>query len=153
MTKNYMADVAKMLGVELEEEFKLDGIETKYKFTENGLYFYAPDGWWQCSNVMLPRILRGNVEIVKLPWKPKKGDAYYYPGEGFNNVCRALWENISRLHGQINKINGCNFVIKALRKQIAMVPISYGDHWKCPRCGRAVHYDYCKDCGQKLRWN
>ena len=93
MTKNYMADVAKMLGVELEEEFKLDGIETKYKFTENGLYFYAPDGWWQCSNVMLPRILRGNVEIVKLPWKPKKGDAYYYPGEGFNNVCRALWEN------------------------------------------------------------
>lgn len=42
--------------------------------------------------------------------------------------------------------------IKLLRKQIAMSPISYGDHWKCPRCGRAVHYDYCKDCGQKLRW-
>lgn len=44
------------------------------------------------------------------------------------------------------------FLIKALRKQIAMRPISYGDHWKCPRCGRAVHYDYCKDCGQKMRW-
>lgn len=42
--------------------------------------------------------------------------------------------------------------IKLLRKQIAMRSISYGDHWKCPRCGRAVHYDYCKDCGQKLRW-
>lgn len=42
--------------------------------------------------------------------------------------------------------------IKLLRKLIAMCPISYGDHWKCPRCGRAVHYDYCKDCGQKLRW-
>lgn len=41
--------------------------------------------------------------------------------------------------------------IKALRKQIAMRIISYGDHWKCPRCGRPVHYDYCKDCGQKLR--
>ena len=44
-------------------------------------------------------------------------------------------------------------IIKALRKQIGMHPISYGDHWKCPRCGRAVHYDYCKDCGQKLRRN
>lgn len=44
------------------------------------------------------------------------------------------------------------YVIKALRKQIAMRPISYGDHWKCPQCGRPVHYDYCKDCGQKLRW-
>lgn len=42
--------------------------------------------------------------------------------------------------------------IKALRKQIGMRPISYGDHWKCPRCGRAVHYDFCKDCGQKMRW-
>lgn len=43
------------------------------------------------------------------------------------------------------------YLIKALRKQIAMRIISYGDHWKCPRCGRPVHYDYCKDCGQKLR--
>ena len=33
--------------------------------------------------------------------------------------------------------------IKALRKEIGMSPISYGDHWKCPRCGRAVHQDYC----------
>ena len=93
MAKNYMQDVARMLGVELGEEFKLDGTERKYKFTENGLYFYAPDGWWQCPSVLLPRILRGNVEIVKLPWQPKKGDEYYYPGEGFNNVCRSLWEN------------------------------------------------------------
>lgn len=69
---NYMENVAKMLGVELEEEFKLGSSEVKYKFTENGLYFCAPDGWWQCSNVMLPRILRGNVEVVKLPWQPKK---------------------------------------------------------------------------------
>lgn len=72
MAKNYMQDVARMLGVELEEEFKLNNGETKYKFTENGLYFLAPDGWWQWSNVMLPRILRGNVKIVKLPWQPKK---------------------------------------------------------------------------------
>lgn len=49
-------------------------------------------------------------------------------------------------------INFNKRIIKALRKQIAMRPISYGDHWKCPRCGRAVHYDYCKDCGQKMRW-
>ena len=50
-----------------------------------------------------------------------------------------------------NVISKEKSVIKALRKEIGMRPISYGDHWKCPRCGRAVHYDYCKDCGQKLR--
>lgn len=51
-----------------------------------------------------------------------------------------------------NAIRASKQLLKLLRKQIAMRPISYGDHWKCPRCGRAVHYDYCKDCGQKLRW-
>lgn len=93
MAKNYMADVAKMLGVELEEEFKIDGIELKYRFTENGVYCHVDNGWWQCSNVMLPKILLGEFEIIKLPWQPKKGDEYYYPGEGFNNICRALWGN------------------------------------------------------------
>lgn len=93
MAKNYMADVAKMLGVEFEEEFKIDGIELKYRFTENGVYCHVDNGWWQCSNVMLPKILLGEFEIIKLPWQPKKGDEYYYPGEGFNNICRALWGN------------------------------------------------------------
>lgn len=93
MAKNYMQDVARMLGVELEEEFKLDGGETKYKFTENGLYFYAPDGWWQCPNVMLPRILRGNVEIVKLPWRPKCDEKYYRPGLQFTKVLSEFWSN------------------------------------------------------------
>ena len=93
MAKNYMADVAKMLGVEIEEEFKIDGIELKYRFTENGVYCHVDNGWWQCSNVMLPKILLGEFEIIKLPWQPKKGDEYYYPGEGFNNICRALWGN------------------------------------------------------------
>ena len=96
MAKNYMADVAKMLGVELDEEFKLDGRETKYKFTENGLYFYAPDGWWQCSNVMLPKILKGELEIVKLPWKPKVGDVYYRPRDyhaAFSEAVTDFWRD------------------------------------------------------------
>ena len=93
MAKNYMADIAKMLGVELEEEFKLDGRKTKYKFTENGLYFYAPDGWWQCSNVMLPKILKGELEIIKLPWQPKKNGIYYRPSRKFFGVTKEIWTN------------------------------------------------------------
>lgn len=57
--------------------------------------------------------------------------------------------------------------IKALRKQIAMRPITKrangDDYRKCPHCGRYlwrieddIYYDYppkyCEDCGQKLRW-
>lgn len=96
MAKNYMQDVANILGVELGEEFKLDGRKTKYKFIENGLYFYAPDGWWQCSNVMLPKILKGELEIVKLPWKPKVGDVYYRPRDyhaAFSEAVTDFWRD------------------------------------------------------------
>lgn len=67
---------------------------------------------------------------------------------------KALWNNDELAPEETIEggIREANKAIQALRKQIAMRPISYGDHWKCPRCGRAVHYDYCKDCGQKLRW-
>lgn len=67
MAKNYMQDVARMLGVELGEEFKLDGRETKYKFTENG--------------------------IIKLPWQPKEGDIYYYPSGDFRHSQKLTWCN------------------------------------------------------------
>lgn len=93
MAKNYMQDVARMLGVELGEEFKLDGRKTKYKFTEKGLYFYAPDGWWQCSNVLLPKILKGELEIIKLPWQPKRGEEYYYPSGDFRHSQKLTWSN------------------------------------------------------------
>lgn len=110
--------------------------------------------WWD-SLPTEEKEARRRISFIKSDMQSAKQEAKRLkklipPGLIYNSITA---ENISRLHGQINKINGCNFVIKALRKQIAMVPISYGDHWKCPRCGRAVHYDYCKDCGQKLRWN
>lgn len=93
MAKNYMQDVARMLGVELGEEFKLDGRETKYKFTENGLYFYAPDGWWQCSSVLLPKILKGKLEIVRLPWQPKHNETFYRPWRSFTGATSEYWNN------------------------------------------------------------
>lgn len=123
MTKNYMQDVARMLGVELEEEFKLNGRETKYKITENGLYFYEPDGWWQCSNVLLPRILRGNVEIVKLPWQPKDGEHYYFPAADFQYSCPAAWHNSPidfalKEAGMIFKTKAeCDVTLPELRKK------------------------------------
>lgn len=93
MTKNYMADIAKMLGVELDEEFKIGGIEPKYRFTENGVYCQVDNGWWQCSNIILPKILLGEFEIIKLPWQPKKNGIYYRPSRKFFGVTKEIWTN------------------------------------------------------------
>lgn len=90
MAKNYMADVAGMLGVELGEEFKIDGSNLIYKFLENGLYFRCIEGWLPAIYQFLD-LIKGELEIVKLPWKPKEGDRYYFPVDGFTITSCAIW--------------------------------------------------------------
>ncbi len=79
MSKNYMADVAKMLGVEIGEEFNLvdkDGIPSAY----NPFHIEAR-GFIDCTGDddagFLIALLTGDFEIVKKPWKPKTDGTYY----------------------------------------------------------------------------
>ena len=90
MAKNYMADVARMLGVELEEEFKIDSSDTIYKFYKNGLCFQCGGAWLRADSNLID-LIKGDSKIVKLPWQPKNGDRYYFPGDGFTITSRAIW--------------------------------------------------------------
>lgn len=102
MAKNYMQDVARMLGVEPGEKFEVvipdekEHQPVRYQFNCNQFGCWETQGGLSGFHVhwdLLLMILCGQAYIKKLPWQPKKGDEYYYPGEGFNNVCRALWGN------------------------------------------------------------
>ncbi len=83
MAKNLISDIAQMLGVELGEEFKIKGdkdFEQKtFYFTVRGLKAKLD----KYPNKELPAmaaldsLLFGDAEIIKLPWKPKKGEGYY----------------------------------------------------------------------------
>lgn len=82
---NYYKQVAEMLGVELEEEFKLkaDCMEKPwnnlYRISENGFeYKSIHENWENDDHYALSEILSGKKEIVKIPWKPKKGETYWY---------------------------------------------------------------------------
>ena len=69
---NHKKEVAKMLGVELGEEFEIKGAESDnpFKLCNTGLFnreeFRSPG--------MLNELLNGNYEIVKKPWVPKDGE-------------------------------------------------------------------------------
>lgn len=95
MAKNYMADVAKMLGVELDEEFIISYISGVYKFTKSGLKVKS-GGEWIYSNLKLIDFLIGKHEIVKLPWQPKVGDVYYRPRDyhtAFSEAVTDFWRD------------------------------------------------------------
>ncbi len=90
MTKNYMADVAKILGVELKEEFKIDSSDTIYKFYKNGLCFQCGGAWLRADNILID-LIKGDSKIVKLPWQPKLGEEYYAPYIKFEIVMVTTW--------------------------------------------------------------
>ena len=78
-TMNKFETIAKLLGVEMGEEFKVireDGtlMSDTYKITDKGLI---------CDDVavvytMLGTLLCDKYTIKKLPWEPKNGERYYY---------------------------------------------------------------------------
>lgn len=83
---NRMAEVAKMFGLELRETFKIAddifGEHPKYyRFAENVCLEASNDGakWDTADAGVLEDILMGDVRIIKLPWKPQKGEKYYVP--------------------------------------------------------------------------
>lgn len=87
MRKNYMAEVAKLLGVEVGESFKITSdtegdYNNYYRFTENNCLEMSDDGVeWKMTTAaaLLKYILMGDIRIIKLPWKPRKGEKYYVP--------------------------------------------------------------------------
>ena len=67
--ENKMSEVAKLLGVELDEEFTLDDSKYKYKVTRYGLFKkYCDDTIWD-NSVILDDLLLGKFNIIKIPEK------------------------------------------------------------------------------------
>lgn len=81
MAKNLIPQIAKMLGVELGEEFKVKGEdELTYRFDSDGLKLTHDSGIELAkisANVAFVDLVNGKDEIVKIPWKPKKGETYW----------------------------------------------------------------------------
>lgn len=81
MGKNYMPEIAQMLGVEIGEEFEIL-LETggaldvgPYKFTSKTIL--DRDGE-EIDGFLVIDLLNGIGTLQKRPWRPKDGDEYWY---------------------------------------------------------------------------
>lgn len=84
MSKNLMPQIAEMLGLQLDEEFKVKGYgEVTYMLTNEGLMATDDDQEkeWTPANVLFVALLNGKDEIVKIPWKPKMYEEYWTFGK------------------------------------------------------------------------
>lgn len=118
---NHMAEVAKMLGLELEEHFhitKKSYENTVYKFTKDGVAFYDNKlRTWYESVGALAGILTGETEVVKLPWKPQEGDRYYFPcPASIENWDYSTWSEREVDYYRLNH----GFVCKTMERAVAI---------------------------------
>ena len=106
MSKNLIPEIARMLGVEIGEEFKVEGVADKtYKFIIDELIVCGEKNanhGYVSANVMLGSLLAGKVEIVKLPWKPKQDETFYTFGIHATEtkwvvVSVKWWDNVKNL--------------------------------------------------------
>lgn len=98
MNKNLIPEIAKMLGVELGEEFKAvskDGSERVCVLNHDGLLDNTRYVYY--NKELFTDIVCGNAEIVKLPWKPKKGDVFWTFNSFFHGskweITSFIWRN------------------------------------------------------------
>lgn len=70
-----MEEVAKILGIELGEDFEIKGCDGTYYLVADGLY-QAQSGF-KCEKT-LHGLLVGDLIIKRKPWKPLACDRYFY---------------------------------------------------------------------------
>ena len=106
MAKNLIPEIAKLLGVEVGEEFKIKGEdELTYRFDSYGLKLTHDSGIELAqisANVAFVDLVNGKCEIVKLPWKPKQDETFYTFGiHATENkwvvVSVKWWDNVKNL--------------------------------------------------------
>lgn len=106
---NLIPLIAEKLGVEIGEEFNakhanIGKILTNskeepaiFKFGNDGLYAKCSDGRGDFFLIGMGNFLKGDYEIVKLPFEPKEGEQYWVATwdtqETTLTTCRAIWHN------------------------------------------------------------
>lgn len=93
---NLIPVIREALGLQENEEFKIkvdDSLHMgcDYRFTNCQLQ-EKDGGCWECSsNVVLGMLVAGQCEIIKLPFKPKEGEDYYFIDVSTGYVCRTIY--------------------------------------------------------------
>ena len=94
---SYWKQFAEILSLELEQEFYLTDVDGNrkdiftYKITEDGIFYKSKisNDWFKTE--LVDALLDGCIKIVTKPWKPKKGDKYFYYAKAFRQTVYKIW--------------------------------------------------------------
>ena len=96
MAKNLMPEIAKMLGVDLGEEFIIENADRKETvvIAMDGFHVIQPnDILGPDHGKLLSKVLQGFYEVKIKPREPKKGDRYFFPAILYGKVTCGVWDD------------------------------------------------------------
>ena len=94
MAKHLLPQVAKLLGVEIGEEFIIKNSDRKETVVlgMDGLHVVQPNNVLGPNHYqLLVNVLQGLYEIKKKPWEPKYKEYYYCPSVTQKKVIQPMW--------------------------------------------------------------
>lgn len=101
-TMNKWKEFAGILSLELEQEFVLTDVDGNrkdqftYKITENGFLSKPPESIdWSVMPICtftIVNLLSGNIKAVSKPWKPKKGEQYWFYSYSLKHKYSNKWD-------------------------------------------------------------
>lgn len=89
MTK--FEEIASLLNVEIGEEFQITNDVYTYRITKEAMERRIGGEWLGIAGSALYDVLRGKKHIVKMPWKPKTGEAYWC--ETYYGNSEVIWRD------------------------------------------------------------
>lgn len=80
---NLIPMIREALGLQEKEEFNLinsNGVPfpEHFRFASYSLQIHYPQGWEEAHYMTLKALLRGDLKVAKLPFKPEEGELYYF---------------------------------------------------------------------------
>ena len=103
---NNWGKFAEILELELNQEFVLTDVDGNrkdqftYKITEDGFLSKPPeDVNWSVMPICtftIVNLLSGNIKALPKPWKPKKGEKYWYYSDTCKLAICVYWEDTAR---------------------------------------------------------
>ena len=133
---NLIPVIREALGLQEHEEFNLINpqrsvISRAFRFTSNSLQIHYPQGWEEAHDMTLRALLRGDLKVVKLPFKPKEGELYYFISLDNGDAMGAYYHSDMSHHKLRVKSGNCYYTREEAEKHSdEWMSKIYGENWK-----------------------
>ena len=130
------------LRLEENEEFKIKFhtnvfSNKKFRFTNKFLEEFYQNRWYESDKDVLYGLITEKINIVKLPFKPKEGEDYYFVDVSTGYVCRTTYgvgyrHDVVRIREALRVSSGnCYRTEEEAEKHVnEWMSKIYGENWK-----------------------